>query len=397
MFAVVRPRLKPALALLLCLALVQGCGGGSQTASAPGVGSGGTGSYSAGPISGLGSIIVNGVRYDVDGAALSSEDTLAPGADDLQLGVVVEIEGGAISRSGNGAGTAVATRVRYVSEFIGPISGLPGGGARPTSVTVLGQPIDVNAQTVLPAAALANGDEVVVHGLPDPFGRVTATRIDRVTSPAFYKISGRVQSRNDVARTFTIGQVPQTVSYASGTLPSGFAVNAYVRVQVQKTPSAPNEWVAARLGLRAPLVSDDREARLEGLVSDYVVSGTTATGRVNGTSVNFSAVRGTSGLANGARVEVEGRFAGGTLVASDLEVEDDSVQREVELHGFASSVTSTTLALNAYRSAFSVAYSAGVVDAGLNLVNGACIEVRGVLLDSGDFQASRIKADNDCH
>ncbi|MBH1987298.1 MAG: hypothetical protein I8H76_08260 [Burkholderiales bacterium] len=395
MFAVVRHRLT--LALLLCLALVHGCGGGSQTASAPGVGSGGTGSYSAGPISGLGSIIVNGVRYDVDGAALSSEDTAAPGADDLQLGVVVEVEGGAVSRAATGADTAVATRVRYVSEFIGPVSGLPGGGARPTSITVLGQPIDVNAQTVLPTTPLANAEEVVVFGLPDATGRVTATRVDRVSSPPLYKLSGRVQSRNDVARTFTIGQVPQTVSYASGALPAGFAVNAYVRVQVQKTPIAPNEWAAARLGLRDPLVSDDREGRLEGLVSDYVVSGTTATGRVNGTSVNFSAVRGTSGLVNGARVEVEGRFNGGTLVASDLEVEDDSVQREVELHGFASSVTSTSLALNAYRSAFNVAYGVGVVDGGLNLVNGACIEVRGVLLDSGGFQASRIKADNDCH
>lgn len=394
MFAVARTRLT--MALLLCLALVHGCGGGSQTAGAPGVGSGGTGSYSAGPISGLGSIIVNGVRYDVDAATLSSEDKATAAADDLQLGVVVEVEGGAVSRAAGGD-SAVATRVRYVSEFIGPVSGLPGGGVRPTSVTVLGQPIGVNAQTVLPVSALVNGDDVVVYGLPDATGRVTATRIDRVSSPPFYKLSGRVQSRNDVARTFTIGQVPQTVSYASGALPAGFAVNAYVRVQVQTTSPGPNQWTAARLGLREPLVSDDREARLEGLVSDYVAFGTTATGRVNGTAVDFSAVRGVSGLINGARVEVEGRFSGGTLVASDLEIEDDSVQREVELHGFASSVTPTTLTLNAYRSVFSVAYSAGVVDSGLNVVNGACIEVRGELLDSGVFQASRIKADDDCH
>ena len=38
-----------------------GCGGGDGLA---GVGTGGTGSFSSGPIRGFGSIVVNGVRYD---------------------------------------------------------------------------------------------------------------------------------------------------------------------------------------------------------------------------------------------------------------------------------------------------------------------------------------------
>ncbi|MFN7288027.1 MAG: hypothetical protein ACK5SV_02725, partial [Burkholderiales bacterium] len=46
-------------------AQVAGCGGGGGDLA--GIGSGGTGSFTTGVITGLGSIIVNGVRYDDSG------------------------------------------------------------------------------------------------------------------------------------------------------------------------------------------------------------------------------------------------------------------------------------------------------------------------------------------
>ena len=58
------------LALTTAIALgLSACGGGGDVA---GVGQGGTGAFSVGPITGLGSIIVNGIRYDDSRASISA-------------------------------------------------------------------------------------------------------------------------------------------------------------------------------------------------------------------------------------------------------------------------------------------------------------------------------------
>ena len=74
--------------------------------------------YAAGPVSGFGSVIVNGVRYD-DSAALVQDDDGAPSSRDrLKLGWMVEVEAAAVDRA---AGTGRALRIRF------------GGARRPPS------------------------------------------------------------------------------------------------------------------------------------------------------------------------------------------------------------------------------------------------------------------------
>ncbi len=51
---------------------LSGCGGGGSDVA--GLSSGGTGSFTSGTISGLGSIIVNGIRYDDTNANKISRD-----------------------------------------------------------------------------------------------------------------------------------------------------------------------------------------------------------------------------------------------------------------------------------------------------------------------------------
>jgi hypothetical protein len=81
-----------------CLAiLVMACGGGG--------GSGGGDSSSAsseGPISGFGSVIMNGVRWNTDSAKFDV-DGLVGSQDDLDVGMVVRIEG---HRRSDGRATA---------------------------------------------------------------------------------------------------------------------------------------------------------------------------------------------------------------------------------------------------------------------------------------------------
>ena len=67
---------------LLAALTIAACGGGSDSAA---VGSGGTGSFSVGTITGFGSVFVNGQRYDDSSASVSDEDGPRSRTDDGAL------------------------------------------------------------------------------------------------------------------------------------------------------------------------------------------------------------------------------------------------------------------------------------------------------------------------
>jgi len=115
--------------VLACVLAACGGGGGGDLA---GVGTGGTGTVSStvgvGPISGFGSVIISGVRYDDSAATVTDEDGNARTRADLKLGMV-----GAVSGSADFvAGTGVATGIRYGSgsSVRWSRSILPGGASR---------------------------------------------------------------------------------------------------------------------------------------------------------------------------------------------------------------------------------------------------------------------------
>ena len=100
----------------LLVGSIGGCGGG--------VGTEGTGTFSSvgsGPITGFGSIVVGGVRYDDSGASVSDDDGNSTDRSQLALGMVVDVEGGAITTSADGTTlSATATRVRTRRALLGP-------------------------------------------------------------------------------------------------------------------------------------------------------------------------------------------------------------------------------------------------------------------------------------
>ena len=79
------------LTLLSSAMVIAGCGGGSDSASNLPVGGGGTGSLSVGPISGIGSIILNGVRYDDSLARVLNDDGELRNRNELKLGMIVRV------------------------------------------------------------------------------------------------------------------------------------------------------------------------------------------------------------------------------------------------------------------------------------------------------------------
>src|SRR5512139_368734 len=97
--------------VLLSMTVLAACGGGTTTA---GGGSGGTG---IGPVSGFGSVIVNGVKYATDNANIVVGGAENRPESDLKVGMRVRVEG-AFSTTDN---TGTAKRIEVLREVRGPV------------------------------------------------------------------------------------------------------------------------------------------------------------------------------------------------------------------------------------------------------------------------------------
>lgn len=361
------------LALLALAALLPGCGG---------VDSGGTGqtvqTSSSGRVSGFGSVIVNGIRFDDANATVVDDDGVPRTRSDLKLGMVVEVDG---DLRGN-SGTGVAERIQFGHEIAGPVESVDLTHAR---LVVLGQTVEVDADTLFEgyAAGLADVQPAQLVGVFAFFdtasGSYTATRIERKTTLAAYTLRGRISGlASPPATTFFIGTAP--IDYGSIAPPARppLANGLSVRVSLATTPVS-GRWVATALHTAQRNFPEASEAELEGFVSGYASS---ASFSVAGVPVDASGpgvrVRhGTLGdLANGVRVEVEGQMRAGVLVATQLDFKRGG-QQEFELHGTVGSVDAIaqTLVLRGV----TVAWDSSTVFAAGTSANlpGAQIEVKG--------------------
>ena len=387
-----------AAASVLGLALA-GCGGGSD-----GVGSGGTGTFSSGTITGFGSIIVNGVRYDDSAAQVIDAGGRARSTSDLRLGMVVEIEASEIRTDPvSGRRTASASSIRYGSEIEGPVEALD---ATTGQLVVLGQTVITDAATVYDddlrggLAAVRVGDVLEVNGYFTGDGRYGATRIDREDDDDGYELRGPVSAVDAAARTLTIGTA--TSDYAAIAAPPAVAVGDFIRVNLARAKNAAGQWVATRLstssvggdggsGQRA----DRSEAELEGYITAFASA---ASFSVNGVPVDASGVASLPpGLAAGVRVEVEGRFEAGRLIARKVEIErDDQTDDGLEIEGLVGGLDAAarTFAIRGVAIVWndSTRFERGVAT---QLRDGARVDVHGILAADGvTVLAQRIEFEN---
>jgi len=390
---------RAALAVTLAAAAaLAACGGGGTDAPAGGTvtpPAAASISYTLGTVSGFGSVVVGGVRYDDSKATVTDEDGEAHSSSDLRLGMTVQINGGRVDRA---AGTAVAERVRFGSETVGPVSAVDAAAG---TLTLLGQTIVVTANTVFDSSlaggltAVTVGMVLEVHGVLDPAsGQIRATRVEPKTGALFYRMRGVVSALDTTAKTFKIGS--ELISYAGiTTVPASLVEGAVVRVRLQTTQVA-GAWVATRLvsGKRQPDATS--EADVEGIITTF----TSATAfAIDGLTVDASAASfpdGTAGIELGARVEVEGTLNNGVLMATKVEVEErhNGGRRELELHGAITSLDSAaqTFVLRTVTVSYAgdgVEFRDGSV---ADLAAGKQVEVHGVLSeDRTRLQAQRIE------
>jgi hypothetical protein len=354
--------------------LLAACGGGGGDDAG---GSASANGYTSGPITGLGSIIVGGVRFDDSAARVEDDDGNSRSRSELRLGVVVEVESSSID---DNLGRGVAALVRFGAEMKGPVASID-SAAR--TLRVLDQTVEVRDETVFDAllvggfAAIQVGQILEIHALFDSTsGRYLATRIELEDNATEYRLRGLISQLDTTAKTFRIGDA--VINYASADVrdaPS-LADGQRVRVRLQ-TVQVNGQWVATRI--RRGVANLDRvpDARIRGFVNGFVSA---QQFQVNGIAVEASGARIDGTVRDGALVEVRGRVDNGTLIASRVKVIDrggDEIKR-FELHGAVSALdpTAQTFMLREVK----VSYAAVVEwkDGGPgDLANGREVEVKG--------------------
>ncbi|MEO5881926.1 MAG: DUF5666 domain-containing protein [Caldimonas sp.] len=316
--------------------LLAGCGGGGSAGPSSGGTGAGPSSFAAGPITGFGSIIVNGVRYDDSSALVLDDDGNRSSREALKLGMGVEVHGGGTSDDGKGP-RADAREIRHGAEILGPVSVVD---ASARTLVVLGQTVRVLDTTVIDErlvgglAAITVGAVLEVHGTLDAASNVyIATRLQPSTAAQGFRIRGIVANLDAVARTFAIGGA--MISYAGiAPVPAALANGSRVKVRLQTTPVG-GLWIATRLDDGSQRPDDANEVELKGTITALT---SLTSFSVNGIPVDASNAvfkEGSAALALGVQVEVKGSAVNGVVVATRVAVEREGKHdtQELELHG----------------------------------------------------------------
>jgi hypothetical protein len=284
-----------------------------------GVGSGGTGvtadAAGIGAADGLGSIILNGLRYNTDTATITVED-----ATELQIGMSARVAGKVDADFTSG----VATQVVSAAELRGAVSRIDLGAG---SFVVMGISVSIDPATVWAdasgLASVADGSTIQVWGLPGALGTLRATRVliaPTLTAPL---VTGAVQNLDPVSKTFKLGEL--TVNYGAavfaGIDASSLANGVIVRARGTAAPVL-GVFTATKVENWYVIpVSDGIALQLAGVITDFASSGTF---KVLGTPVDATNAQITGGpatsLGNGVKVEVDGFMSGGVLVAKKLRI-----------------------------------------------------------------------------
>ena len=331
-------------------ALITACGGGGGGSIAD-AGIGGSGITSVGSVTAIGSITVNGVKFDTQSATVTVDDS--PGLEsDLKVGLVTKTTG----TLNNDRVTGKATRVEVSNELKGTVDAPPVITATGGTFIVFRQVVVVDANTVFDNATgladLTIGMPVEVSGFRDATGQVRATRVEKKASvPATFEVKGMIGTVDNVAKTFTLGNL--TVNFANAppiNLPASGLLTPNLPVEVKAT-SAPVAGVltATSVEVRAGgLGQISGEVRLEGIMNGLTGSAPVFSFTVNGQNVstnsNTAYDKGTfANLVNNIQVEVEGQITNGVLVAAKVKFEEKKNDVKITAQVVTKSTTAPSL------------------------------------------------------
>jgi hypothetical protein len=358
----------------------------------------------AGPITGFGSIIVNGITYDTSGAIFTRDDNPSS-QDDFKVGETVIVKG-TIEDDNTGA---VAETVELDEIVEGPVSSINEFGV----LTVLGQAVTISLDTAVDDSCPASLDDpgiaaVEVYGTVDGNGTIAATRIECKTALEVdeYEVNGTVSNLNAGNFTFSINGLQ--VNYSSATVDDNFPggqISEGDPVEVKGLPANFDDGVtppvmgASKVEYKGGVLAGNEgdHYEVEGFISDFV-SATQFNVRVGSlviavTTTDSTVYEGGSSadLGNNLKVEVEGDLnSSDQLQATKIEIKTSTNVRVVGLVDSVSTANSTITILG-----ITVNTDARIEPFGIGDVSvGDYIEARGQELPEGQITAFRIERDD---
>ena len=395
---------------LLTISFLASCGGGGGGSSAITSSSSATAAF-AGPIAGIGSIVVNGVRFETVGVSVEDSDDIYGSTafkSSLALGMTVAL-GGNVDET---ALTGTPSKIRVIGGIRGQVSAKTG-----TTITTLsGQIVSVDSNTSYAGlrttlASVAVNDFVEIYGLTQASGDFLATRVvssSLLASTNKLAIRGTIDSipsaNNYVVRTSSTATVnvlcdptatPTCAIRPAGatlTAASGAVAGTPVRILAADTTSLSGGVLTA---VKIQSLSPDQLTAFTGVNSSFAkIKGYTTqvgsdwyVGGVKVTGYAFTVV--------GQFVEVKGSWSGSVLQATQVETESNrtigGTTYKNEFYGAVSGLSGNTFVVQGVTIDTSTATFTGGTLA--SIANGTYVEVKGTL-SSGTLTAVNVEIKN---
>jgi hypothetical protein len=341
-----------AISLATTTLFAAGCGGSSGGGGAnnppPPPPSGGitrTGvAFAVGPITGFGSVIVNGATYATDGNTVFMKDGQPATQDDFSVGEHVVITGSIDDNNSNAAAASVES-----NDLVeGPASS---HDTTTNELIVLGQTVRISATTSVDdscPADLTTAPAVEVYGTVDTNRVIDATRIEcrDATWDGVMEVNGL--ATNVTATTFEINGL--TVDYSGAAVddfPTAGVINEDDPVEAKGDTLNGDTLEADRVEYKGNRfdVNEGDHIEIEGFITRFVsetnfdVSGIPAT-TITGTSFEGGSA---ADLGLNLKVEVEGEFdSNGVLNATKIEIKTSTA---IRVTGTLDSVAGDTLVI----------------------------------------------------
>ncbi|MDV2080150.1 DUF5666 domain-containing protein [Marinobacter xestospongiae] len=297
---------------------------------------------SVGPVSGFGSVYVNGVRFDTDGV-VTSDDGIDR-EEQLEKGMVLRVNG-----SWKETGQGEAYEIFYDDLLRGPLTTASWDSEQRTGeLKVLGQTVLVDAQTVFKGAsvdelkATPEAFQVRISGWYQQEGNFRASFVGAAQLEAIFdeyqdvELEGKISNLDQLAETFNINDQPVSYDLAQfdedldeTELSNGMLIEVEGTLKengvfVAKEIERQGDYLAGEEGddleLSGPVMGEYDAANRRFMLNGFTVQVSDATEFEDGAQEEL--------LTNGVRVSVEGQVSGGVLLAEEIELK--MVDAEVE-------------------------------------------------------------------
>ena len=382
---------------ILSASIIACSGGGGQLA-----GIGGSGYISTGTVTGFGSVLVNGHKFEIESTTvIEVEDNENATQAELSVGMVVQVFGSITGVN------PTATRIHYSDDLEGPITFISeNADATAKTFSVLGNNVVLHtADTIYNGGAsystLADGDILEVSGFYDNANVLQASYVELKSPSSSVEIAGEISGLP--GSTFIVNGVNIDPSSAIlSNLPDAL-VNGLV-VEVKGTYNSTTNTITANEieGNDDVLIDDGSTVSIEGYISNYVDN---ANFKINNQLIDATTatlIPAAMVLEDGIKVDAEGVIDNGVLVATEVETRNGNDEVTAVVNGVDTVNNRITVSVVASQPSITIQLTPSTITEDdidpvdqLNLssiiINTDYVEVRGFKSGPGTITATRVK------